>query len=402
MSGLLDKAKKVAEDSETKATEEEKIEKKTAKEVKADLAPTGFLDSNENSTGLNMTALKFQLGAAAGFLITMILVFFVDTVVLFGDITFDDFLVPGLIVWWLVFNGDELRKQEFELKKLAISAGCFLLVTGMVAGVAMFSTAGSGVSVGSIDYDADSDSIDLRLYGQKGMEYTIEVLVDGEVEYTEEGTISIDKANHEIDLDEFWDGNSEDMDGKKLVEYEIRVTSDGIEDSMTFNDIMNREVDTAFVKVLEEYDIVSSEESNKKEYKGIFVWMLVGMGNPGASFDFDDGVFTGQTPMPIESDWDATVRVLGGNTVPPYEISADEGYADGYGDFSYDWVSLHADGGYLEKDEFYGDDGCYTFEITLENEHGETFVSTDSRIQFFWDSNSANEDTSDDKPAEAC
>ena len=107
MSGLLDKAKKVAEDSETKATETKTIEKKTAKEVKADLAPTGFLDSNENPTGLNMTALKFQLGAGAGFLITMILVFFVDTVVLFGDITFDDFLVPGLIVWWLVFNGDE-------------------------------------------------------------------------------------------------------------------------------------------------------------------------------------------------------------------------------------------------------------------------------------------------------
>ena len=39
------------------------------------------------------------------------------------------------------------------------------------------------------------------------------------------------------------------MNGKGLIDYEIRVTSDGGEDSMTFDDIMNREVDTAFIKL---------------------------------------------------------------------------------------------------------------------------------------------------------
>ena len=31
---------------------------------------------------------------------------------------------------------------------------------------------------------------------------------------------------------------------------------------------------------------------------------------------------------------------------------------------------------YLDKDDFYDNDGCYTFEITIENEHGRiTLVS---------------------------
>ena len=103
--------------------------------------------------------------------------------------------------------------------------------------------------------------------------------------------------------------------------------------------------------------------------------------------------------MPIESDWSATVRVLGGDAIVSYEITADEGVANGYGDFNFDWVSLYMNGGYLEKGDFYGSDGCYTFEITIENEHGATFVSTDSQIQFFWDDNEAS---NGDRPAEAC
>ena len=63
---------------------------------------------------------------------------------------------------------------------------------------------------------------------------------------------------------------------------------------------------------------------------------------PDAEFDFEDGSFTGTIPQPIASDWDATVLVKGG-VVHEYDISADEGVANGYGDFSSYWVSLHLD-----------------------------------------------------------
>ncbi len=395
MSGLLDKANKAAEDKEETEIVDAVVEVSTEGNV---------VSESYSGSGLNMDALKFQIGAVVGFIITMILVFFIDTIVLFGDFTLDDLFVPGVILWWLVFNGDDLKKQEFDAKKLGISFGTFVIVTGMIAGVAIFSSSSATVTISEIAYDGDDDEIDLSFYGPKGAEYTIEVLVNGKVEYTHDATISIDKGSHSVSLDDFWKGNAENMNGKGLIDYEIKVTSDGGEDSMTFDDIMNREVDTAFIKVAEEYDIENdpNDQGNRKVYKGIYVEMIVGMGTPNAEFDFKDGIFTGTTPQPIESDWDATIRVLGGETTHVYELTADEGIANTYGDFNFNWVSLHPGGGYLDKDDFYGNDGCYTFEITIENEHGSTLVSTDSQIRFYWEDNSADWDTSNDKPAEAC
>ena len=391
MSGLLDKAKKAAEDKEEVVAVDAVVE---------DIAPSRFAEVNDSRVnGLNVKALKFQIGAVIGFLITMILVFVTDNMVLFGEITLDDFFVPGIILWWLVFNGEDLMQQEFDAKKLGVSGIAFLVVTALFAGLAIFSASDTGVTIAKVEYDGENDEIDLSFFGPKGMDYTIEVLVDGNVEYSHDDTINIDRGSHAVSLDDFWKGNAEDMTGKELVEYEIKVISNDGEDSMKFDDIMNREVDTAFISVLEKYTYDSGGEN--KIYEGIYLEMIVGMGTPNANFDFANGIFTGTVPQPIESDWTAEVRVLGGDAIVEYDITADEGVANGYGDFNFNWVSLYMDGGYLEKGDFYGDDGCYTFEITLANEHGETFVSTDSQIEFFWNDNEAsNEDQ--DQPAEAC
>ena len=46
----------------------------------------------------------------------------------------------------------------------------------------------------------------------------------------------------------------------------IKVKSDGGEDSMTFDDIMNREVDTAYIKVLRSTITTMTESSTTKEF----------------------------------------------------------------------------------------------------------------------------------------
>ena len=137
MSGLLDKANKTAAET----TEEPK------ESSEAILAEASSFDSGN---GLNMAQLKFQIGAAFGFLVTMILVFFIDTIVLFGEITLDDFFVPGIILWWLVFNGEDLKQQSFDAKKLVASGVGFLVVTALFAGVAIFSASGNGVTLSLI------------------------------------------------------------------------------------------------------------------------------------------------------------------------------------------------------------------------------------------------------------
>ncbi|MCH2435994.1 MAG: hypothetical protein MK197_06880, partial [Candidatus Poseidoniaceae archaeon] len=159
MSGLLDKANKTAADT----TEEPK---ESSEAVLTDVTPVA------TGNGLNMDQLKFQIGAVFGFLVTMILVFFIDNIVLFGDITLDDFFVPGIILWWLVFNGEDLKQQSFDTKKLAVSGVGFLVVTALFAGVAILNASDSGVTIANIEYDGDDDEIDLSFYGPKGMDYT--------------------------------------------------------------------------------------------------------------------------------------------------------------------------------------------------------------------------------------
>ena len=103
---------------------------------------------------------------------------------------------------------------------------------------------------------------------------------------------------------------------KSLIEYEIKVKSDGGEDSMTFDDIMNREVDTAYIKVSLRSTITTMTETST--YEGIYVEMIVGIGSPDCKFDFEDGSFTGKIPPTNKSDYSATVLVKGGTVVYEY------------------------------------------------------------------------------------
>ena len=97
MSGLLDKANETAKAAE--------IEEKVEESVPA-------LEPELSGNGLNVNRLKFQIGSVIGFVITMILVFFVDTLVLFGDFTLDDLFVPGIVIFWLLFNGSEIMEKD--------------------------------------------------------------------------------------------------------------------------------------------------------------------------------------------------------------------------------------------------------------------------------------------------
>ena len=74
-------------------------------------------------------------------------------------------------------------------------------------------------------------------------------------------------------------------------------------------------------------------------------------------------------------------------------ITAEEGIVPGLGEFYFSWVQMPGtysnDISILDKDDFYTGDGCYTFEVTINNVLGDTFTNTDSKIEFFWDSNEA-------------
>mgnify|MGYP001336996412 FL=1 len=310
-----------------------------------------------------------------------------------------DYLIAIMLMLfgWVLYNGsDYISESGLSNVKMLITAVAFVGLFIFTALGTMFMNAGGGVTIASVELDGKNDEIDLSFYGPSGMSYTIDVLVDGVVEYTHDDEIDRDRGSHSIALDEFWAGNTMDMNEQSQVSYEIKVTSEDGEESFTFGDIMNREIDTGFVKVGE---VFWTETDGTKEYTGITVEMILGIGDPDASYDFSNGFFTGTTPMPIESDWSATLTVKRGSTVE-YQystIQANEGVVNGLGDFWFDWVRMPGtSAGDLAKDDFYTGDGCYTFEVEIVNVLGDTYVDSSSKIEFFWDDNEANDK---DQPA---
>ena len=139
-------------------------------------------------------------------------------------------------------------------------------------------------------------------------------------------------------------------------------------------------------------EIFDTDSNGNKEYTGILVEMIIGVGNPGANYDFNNGFFIGTPPKTIVSDWTATLTVKkGASTEYVYQqITADEGFVSGIGDFWSGWVAMPGtDAGNLGRDDFYDGDGCYTFEVSIQNELGEDVVDSSSKIEFSWESNEA-------------
>ena len=371
MSGLLDKANKTA------AEKTEVVPDAIASEESLQL-------DSKITTGL-------QIAGVLALLVSMFLL--VQNGWLYA--TLSDYIIAFflMLIGWTLFNSSDYLQQELSKAKIALTALAFAGLFGATIVGTIFMNAGGAVTIASIELDGEKDEIDLSFFGPSGTAYTVEVFVDGNVQYSHDGEINIDRGSHSISLDEFWSGNSMNMNDMSKVDYEIKVTSDGGEDSVKFNDIMNREVDTGFVRITEVFDTNSNGE---KTYTGITVEMIIGMGDPSAEYGFANNFFTGTTPKTIASDWSATLVVKKGSDVE-YQyttINANEGIVNGIGEFFGGWVLMPGtDAGNLAKDDFYDSgDGCYTFEVQIVNDLGETYTDTSSIIEFFWDSNEAGGD----------
>lgn len=394
MSGLLDKANKSVEPNDNKS--EEDVSDATL-EMFGKTDGTGKID-NKVKAGM-------QISGVVLLLVSMFLL--VQTGFLYAELT--DYLLAifVMLLGWIIYNGSDYLSTGLSNTTMVITAIGFagLFVATIVGTV--FMNAGGGVTIASVELDGDDNEIDVSFFGPSGMSYTVEVLVDGTVEYSYDGEINIDRDSHSIAIDEFWAGNAINMNEISKVTYELKVTSEEGEESFKFDSFMNREADTGFVKVNE---IFSTSAQGEKEYTGISVEMIIGIGEPDAFFDFsnpDDpeaaSRFTGEAPMSIVSDWEATLTVKKGSSVEYVypTITADEGFAPGYGDFWNNWVAIPGEGGaaHLGRDLFYSGDGCYTFEVEIVNVLGDTYTDSSSEIKFFWDSNEASGDS---QPAEAC
>ena len=295
-----------------------------------------------------------------------------------------------IAIGWGLYTGSNKLSDNFTTVNAAVSAIALVVIYIAASVGTMFIVAGGGVTIASVELDGTNNELDLKFFGPRGMDYTVEIMVDGAISSTHDSSINIDKGSHSISLDEFWVGNSEDMAGDSLLTYTVKVTSDGGVAEFDFSHLMNREVDTGFVKISEKFE---TDSQGQKEYIGINVELIIGMGNPDASFGYENGIFTGTEPKPIASDWSVVLQIIKASsssiTYTYNQINAEEGLVPGLGEFRFDWVQMpgtySGDTSILDKEDFYDGDGCYIFDVKIMNELGETHNSADSRIELNWD-----------------
>ena len=401
MSGLLDKANKEADKDSNEAMS-------PPKEAVIDVEPVmvGNLEISGDEASLESTvenpsiyALLLQLAGIVGLLIVSFLIFYTKyvNILLFG------FLLAGT---WGAFAFGEKMMGRLNTTKIAASITIWIVLAAAASG-ASFLIGSSKVIIGSVAFDGANDELDMILYGTSGTSFNISILYDDVEVWGDSGEISLDRTTISAPIADVFQGNAMNHLKETVSTYQVRVTSGEAIDYLTINpQLMNHEANAGIVQI---YELTGDDGDGNIIHQGMEVSLVVGMGDSTSPYTIyvDNGSFAGAPPVPINSDYSISVKVIydSSTTVHSYtQMSVENGFASGIGEFGASWVLLPGSvGNNLKKDSFYDDDGCYTFEVTITNEVTGTIISDSrSKVDLSWNDNDADDDTSNNQKATAC
>lgn len=397
MGGLLDKAN-------AKKTETADAEEVTVKVTKiVDAAPMvkgeSFL-STANPIGLGLAGLGF------------ILMWFLD------NYWFEDITGPipfGLVIIGIMAFSFYLVWNSIDRQKTVALAVGYLLLTSVpyLAGLEI----GSSPGVSEISVNEDSNELSFVVRGSFSSA-SAEILFDGESVWSETKDMSNDRSKFTVPLATIFMGNSQDHLLSTVETYSIRVASNN-GDSSTVDispTLINREVENSAAKLIMRTE---TTEDGDQLVVGVTVEALIGMFSSSAEASdggSHDMVSTSENRLPISSDYTIQLKILQDGT-QTYEsaIIQVNGVAATWDPVSNDLANFGSTNGWLampgntldqnelyefiERDEFFEDDGCYNFQIIVANDFYSTMndaspgtgvVVSDNAWQLDFDSNEAN------------
>ncbi len=397
MGGLLDKAN-------AKKTETADAEEVTVKVTKiVDAAPMvkgeSFL-STANPIGLGLAGLGF------------ILMWFLN------NYWFEDITGPipfGLVIIGIMAFSFYLVWNSIDRQKTVALAVGYLLLTSVpyLAGLEI----GSSPGVSEISVNEDSNELSFVVRGSFSSA-SAEILFDGESVWSETKDMSNDRSKFTVPLATIFMGNSQNHLLSTVETYSIRVASNN-GDSSTVDispTLINREVENSAAKLIMRTE---TTEDGDQLVVGVTVEALIGMFSSSAEASdggSHDMVSTSENRLPISSDYTIQLKILQDGT-QTYEsaIIQVNGVAATWDPVSNDLANFGSTNGWLampgntldqnelyefiERDEFFEDDGCYNFQIIVTNEFYSTMndaspgtgvVVSDNAWQLDFDSNEAN------------
>ncbi len=400
MSGLLNKANATKDDT---VIEAEVIEPATIEEkVKADApkssnSSAGMLDES-SSDGNPFSFTNISINGKIGYglaLVGFILMWPSSGFNLFGLSVLQDLL--GFIPLWLIplslFGGSfYLIWDAVDRQKTIVLSICTLLLiaTPLLAGMAL---GGSAAGISDLSIDEKNDKLTFLVRGSFFVSsVTASISADGAEVWTESGEMSNNLHRFEVSLSDIFVANAQSYDSSTLTNYELTVTTgDGESSTIPItSDLMNREMNDASVKFSTVTDIVTENEQSRVVVEGIRIELALGLMNPSEG-PLNGGESSLSTYKTITTDYSVDVKIkYGGSVVWSHSTIVVDGIDATWnsqvsgtvsGQTVY-WLGLagttedDAGAEYLERDKFYDDDGCYTFEVTITNDLYSTSPTT--------------------------
>ena len=399
MSGLLDKAT-AAKDA------------KPAKSEKVDSSPASPQESSPVSSEQTFFQQASNIGLALGAM-GFLGMWFLDNYWL-EDITGP---IPfGLVALALLGGSFYLVWDSVDREKTIVLAVAYLLMTS-VPYLAGLELGQDSIGIAELQIDEDSNEFTFVVRGSFS-EATSTIEVDGENVWSGTQSLSADMVRFKAPLSEVFQGNSQNNRLATVLSYTLTVESDTgtVETVEITPSLLNREVTHSGARITLVTETTTDGDSTTTSEAGLQIESIMGMfGDSETAINNGDHSMSNiNNYLPISSDYTIQLKVMKDSSQKWQSpvISVDGTSAEWVSEvsgpqvgFSDRWLAIPGTGfdpntgtvEILERNDFFDDDGCYTFQVIVTNEYygGGTAVHMSSSS---WELNWENPGVNDNMP----
>ena len=399
MSGLLDKAT-AAKDA------------KPAKSEKVDSSPASPQESSPVSSEQTFFQQASNIGLALGAM-GFLGMWFLDNYWL-EDITGQ---IPfGLVALALLGGSFYLVWDSVDREKTIVLAVAYLLMTS-VPYLAGLELGQDSIGIAELQIDEDSNEFTFVVRGSFS-EATSTIEVDGENVWSGTQSLSADMVRFKAPLSEVFQGNSQNNRLATVLSYTLTVESDTgtVETVEITPSLLNREVTHSGARITLVTETTTDGDSTTTSEAGLQIESIMGMfGDSETAINNGDHSMSNiNNYLPISSDYTIQLKVMKDSSQKWQSpvISVDGTSAEWVSEvsgpqvgFSDRWLAIPGTGfdpntgtvEILERNDFFDDDGCYTFQVIVTNEYygGSTAVHMSSSS---WELNWENPGVNDNMP----
>ena len=322
----------------------------------------------------------------------------------------------GLVALALLGGSFYMVWDSVDREKTIVLAVAYLLMTS-VPYIAGLELGQDSIGIAELQIDEDSNDFSFVVRGSFS-EATSTIEADGETVWSDTQSLSADMVRFKAPLSEIFQGNSQNNRLATVLSYTLSVESNTgtVETVEITPGLLNREVTHSGARITLVTETTTDGDSTTTSEAGLQIESIMGMfGDSETAINNGDHSMSNiNNYLPISSDYTIQLKVMKDSSQKWQSpvISVDGTSAEWVSEvsgsqvgFSDRWLAIPGTGydpntgtvEILERNDFFDDDGCYTFQVIVTNGYygGSTAVHMSSSS---WELNWENPGVDDSMP----